>query len=75
MAISGVHTKEVVKTKEADVVKEYKEEDQSPVERYKDLTVQGLADILLEELDTLMKSYTVRWWIQINLYIFLFSII
>ena len=60
MAISGVHTKEVFKTKVADVVKEYKEEDQSPVERYKDLTVQGLADILLEELDTLMKSYTVR---------------
>ena len=60
MAIKGVHPKEVSKTKVADVVKEYAEKDQSPVERYKNLSAQGLADMLLEELDTLMKSYTVR---------------
>ena len=59
MAIEGAPAKEISQTKVADVEKEYAEEDQSPVERYKGLSAQGLADMLIEELDTLMKRYTV----------------
>ena len=59
LAIKDIHSKEILKTKEADVMKEYAEEDQSPVERYKDMSAQDLADTLIEELDTLIKSYTV----------------
>ena len=56
----SVHPKEVSTKKVADVMKEYPEEDHSPVERYKDLSAQDLADTLLEELNTLIKSHTVR---------------
>ena len=59
-AIKSVHPKEVYTAKVADVMKEYPEEDHSPVERYKDLSAKDLADTLLEELNTLIKSYTVR---------------
>ena len=41
-------------------MKEFPEEDNSPVERYKDLSAQDLADTLLKELNTLIKSYTVK---------------
>ena len=60
MAIKSVHHKEVSTPKEVDVMKEYPEKDHSPVERYKDLSAQDLADTLLKELNTLIKSYTVK---------------
>ena len=60
MAINSVRHKEVSTTKVEDVMKEYPEKDHSPVERYKDLSAQDLADTLLEELNTLIKSYTVK---------------
>ena len=59
MTIKSVHLEEVSTTKVADVMKAYIKEDQSPVERYKDLSAKDLADTLLEEVNTLIKSYTV----------------
>ena len=59
LAIKDIQPKGVLKTMVAEV-KENIKEDQSPVERYKDLSAQDLADTLIEELDSLIKSYTVR---------------